>query len=179
MPPVANLVENNRLIVWNTEDGNNLYSDGFYGKPLGIPKPREDFDTPLVLDAAEGLYLAEAGRLTVRDLDDKKVSQKKLAKKFAEGIQGFETKYRVYKDLRTRGLVATPGIKYGCDFAVYEHGPGIDHAPYIVQVWHGGECIEAAEIIKAGRLATTVRKSFMLAVVGEEIVYLMFDWWKA
>jgi len=161
MPPVANLVENNRLIVWNTEDGNSLYSDGFYGKPLGIPKPREDFDTPLVLDAAEGLYLAEAGRLTVRDLDDRKVSPKKLAKKFGEGIQGFETRYRV------------------CDFAVYERGPGIDHAPYIVQVWYGGACIEAAEIIKAGRLATTVRKSFMLAVVGEEIVYLMFDWWKA
>ena len=85
----------------------------------------------------------------------------------------------MYKDLRTRGLVATPGIKYGCDFAVYEHGPGIDHAPYIVQVWYGGASIEAAEIIKAGRLATTVRKSFMLAVVGEEIVYLEFDWWKA
>jgi tRNA-intron endonuclease len=179
MPPVANLVENNRLIVWNTEDGNSLYSDGFYGKPLGIPKPREDFDTPLVLDAVEGLYLTEAGRLTVRDLDDKKISPKKLAKKFSEGIQGFETKYRVYKDLRMRGLVATPGIKYGCDFAVYERGPGIDHAPYIVQVWYGGAYIEAAEIIKAGRLATTVRKSFMLAVVDEEIVYFMFDWWKA
>ncbi|HEX9913437.1 MAG TPA: tRNA-intron lyase [Candidatus Bathyarchaeia archaeon] len=179
MPSVANLVENNRLIVWNTEDGNSLYSDGYYGKPLGIPKPREKFDTPLVLDAVEGLYLAEAGRLTVRDLDDKKISPKKLAEKFGEGIQGFETRYRVYKDLRTRGLVATPGIKYGCDFAVYERGPGIEHAPYIVQVWYGGACIEAAEIIKAGRLATTVRKSFMLAVVGEEIVYLMFDWWKA
>jgi len=179
MPPLADLAENNRLIVWDTEDGNSLYSDGYYGKPLGIPKPKERFDTPLILDAVEGLYLAEEGRLRINDHTGRRISPKKLAAMFADGSQGFETKYRVYRDLRSRGLIATPGIKYGCDFAVYQHGPGLDHAPYIVQVWSGGDLIEAAEIVKTGRLASTVRKSFILALVSEEPVYLEFDWWKA
>ena len=179
MPPIAHIVENNRLIVWDAKDGNSLYSDGYYGKPLGILKPKEEFDTPLVLDAVEGLYLVEEGRLLINDDRGRHVSPSDLAAMFADGIQGFETKYRVYRDLRSRGLVVTPGIKYGCDFAVYQHGPGVDHAPYIVQVWINGDLIDAAEIVKTGRLATTVRKSFILALVHEEPVYLEFDWWKA
>jgi len=179
MSPVAQLVENNRLIVWDTSQGNELFSEGFYGKPLGIPKPKEEFDTPLVLDAIEGLYLAETGRIKVQDLKGRLISLRSLRNKIAEGIQGFEAKYKTYKDLRTRGYVVTPGIKYGCDFAVYEHGPGIDHAPYIVQVWSGEQDMEAAEMVKAGRLATTVRKSFILALVNEQVRYLEFDWWKA
>jgi tRNA-intron endonuclease len=179
MPPIAQLVENNKLIVWDTDQGNQLFSEGFYGKPLGIPKPKEEFDTPLVLDAMEGLYLAETGRLKVQGLNGRPISTKKLRIRIAEGIQGFDDKYRVYTDLRNRGYVVTPGIKYGCDFAVYEHGPGIDHAPYIVQVWSGEQYMEAAEIVKAGRLATTVRKSFILAIVNDQVRYLEFDWWKA
>ena len=46
----------------------------------------------------------------------------------------FDIKYLVFKKLRDVGYVVSPGIKFGCDFAVYEHGPGIDHAPYLVQV---------------------------------------------
>lgn len=179
MSPVAQLVENNRLIVWDTGQGNELFSEGFYGKPLGIPKPKEKFDTLLVLDAIEGLYLAETGRLKVQDLKGRLISLRSLRNKIAEGIQGFEAKYKIYVDLRTRGYVVTPGIKYGCDFAVYEHGPGIDHAPYIVEVWSGEQDMEAAEMVKAGRLATTVRKSFILAIVNEHVRYLEFDWWKA
>jgi tRNA-intron endonuclease len=179
MPSSAQLVENNRLIVWDASQGNELFSEGFYGKPMGILKPREEFDTPLVLDAIEGLYLAETGRLRVQDLNGRFISLGNLRKRIAEGVQGFDAKYKTYTDLRNRGYVVTPGIKYGCDFAVYEHGPGIDHAPYIVQVWSGGQGMEAAEMVKAGRLATTVRKSFILAIVNDHVRYLEFDWWKA
>jgi tRNA-intron endonuclease len=178
MPIDAQLVENNRIIVWDPSQGNELFSEGFYGKPLGIPKPRGKFNTPLVLDAIEGLYLVESGRLHVQDLNGRRISTRSLRKKIAKEIQGFESKYRAYIDLRGRGYIVTPGIKYGCDFAVYEHGPGIDHAPYIVQVWSEKQKIEAAEIVKAGRLATTVRKSFILAIVDDDVKYLEFDWWK-
>ena len=30
----------NRLIVWNTDDSKKLFSEGYYGKPIGIPKPK-------------------------------------------------------------------------------------------------------------------------------------------
>jgi tRNA-intron endonuclease len=179
MTPTAHLVEKDRLVVWDVEEGNNLYSDGFYGKPLGIPKPREKFDTPLILDAIEGLYLAEEGRLRINDDRGRRIPPKKLAAMFRDKVHGFEAKYSVYRHLRSRGLVVTPGIKYGCDFAVYKHGPGVDHAPYIVQVWFSGDLIGAEEMVKAGRLATTVRKSFIIALTLDEPAYLEFDWWKA
>lgn len=103
-------------------------------------------------------------------------------RKVAERVHdGFDPKYKVYRDLREKGYIVTPGIKYGCDFAVYEKGPGIDHAPYIVQVKRPQEELSASEIVKAGRLAATVRKIFIMALVDAEeegVVYLGFEWWR-
>jgi len=76
----------------------------------------------------------------------------------------------------------TPGIKFGCDFAVYKYGPGVEHAPYMVSVKKVGSDISATEIVKAGRLATTVRKRFIIAVPDLEAKkpkYLIFKWFKA
>ncbi|MBT8172169.1 tRNA-intron lyase, partial [Candidatus Bathyarchaeota archaeon] len=48
----------NFLIVWNPEEGSKLYKKGYYGKPIGIPKPKiPEFDVPLILDLMEGVYL--------------------------------------------------------------------------------------------------------------------------
>jgi len=52
----AEIIEDKRLVVWSSEEGGELYSSGFYGKPLGISKPREpEFHVPLVLDLVEGV----------------------------------------------------------------------------------------------------------------------------
>ncbi|MFH1327288.1 MAG: tRNA-intron lyase, partial [Candidatus Bathyarchaeota archaeon] len=94
----------------------------------------------------------------------------------------FQHKYKVYKDLREKNLVVQPGIKFGCDFVVYEQGPGIDHAPFLIQVKNEDETLDAIEIVRAGRLATTVRKRFVVAIPGKRsknINYLIFKWWKA
>jgi tRNA-intron endonuclease len=61
------LIEN-FLVVWNPEEGSQLYKTGFYGKPLGISKPKiPEFKVPLILDLMEGLYLAENEKLTNHD----------------------------------------------------------------------------------------------------------------
>jgi len=174
----------NFLVVWNPKDGSELYKMGFYGKPLGIAKPKmPEFNVPLILDLMEGVYLTEKGIITVReDPDKKKVSLKKLLKRARQLYEEFDEKYVVYKDLRDSGLVVTPGIKFGCDFAVYKHGPGIEHAPYMVSVKKAKSEITATDIVKAGRLATTVRKRFIIAVPDlekERIRYLIFKWFKA
>jgi tRNA-intron endonuclease len=176
--PHAILFDDNRLIVWNIEQAQQLYNLGFYGKPLGIPRPKSDFQSPLLLDPVEALYLLEKKEITVKQVN-KKLSKKKLKEIGEKNFEGFKNKFRVYKDLRDKGYVVTPGIKYGCDFAVYENGPGLDHAPYIVQIMNISNKITAAEIVKAGRLATTVRKSFILAIINDDIRYLEFNWWKA
>jgi len=177
---VVEALPDSRLIVWSPEEGMRLYSLGFYGKPLGIAKPKEEFDAPLVLDPIEGVYLLEKGLIRVYSGEEKRdVSLVELESIARQTLHDFEHKYRVYRDLRERGFAVTPGIKYGCDFAVYEHGPGVDHAPFIVQVRVSGDHISAPQIVEAGRLATTVRKMFIIAVVEEEKVqYLGFKWWR-
>jgi tRNA-intron endonuclease len=174
----------NFLVVWNPKEGSKLFSLGFYGKPIGIPKPKNsDFDVPLILDLIEGLYLVEKGIIkVVEGSERKKVNRRTLRIRAKKLFDDFAITYKVYKDLRNQGLIVTPGIKYGCDFAAYKQGPGIDHAPYMVSVRSRKDDITVTDIVKAGRLATTVRKRFIVAVPDadrEKIEYLIFKWFKA
>jgi tRNA-intron endonuclease len=177
------LIEN-FLVVWNPTDGSELYKKGFYGKPLGIAKPKiPEFNVPLILDLMEGLYLVEEGIISVYEGPKKtKVGPRKLRQMAKRLYEEFDDKYAVYRDLRESDLIVTPGIKFGCDFAVYKHGPGVEHAPYMVSVKKAKSEMTATEIVKAGRLATTVRKRFIIAVPNLEkakIRYLIFKWFKA
>jgi tRNA-intron endonuclease len=176
------LIEN-FLVVWDSAEGSQLYKTGFYGKPLGISKPKiPEFNVPLILDLMEGVYLAENDKVTIRDLQKRRVGLRKLRQKARQLYEEFDEKYAVYRDLRNSGLIVTPGIKFGCDFAVYKYGPGVEHAPYMVSVKNAKSDITATEIVKAGRLATTVRKRFIIAVPdldAEKIKYLIFKWFKA
>ena len=176
------LIEN-FLVVWNPTEGSELYKNSYYGKPLGIPKPNVfEFDVPLVLDLMEGLYLAEKGKIAVYEGTKLKVSLRKLRSKAKLLYGEFEEKYAVYRDLRDSGLIVTPGIKFGCDFAVYKFGPGVEHAPFMVTVKPSGSEMSATEVVRIGRLATTVRKRFIVAVPDlghEQVKYLMFKWFKA
>ena len=62
------LVEN-RLIVWNIEDSRKLFVSGYYGKPIGMPKPKPDeINVPLILDLIEGLYLLENKKISIYHL---------------------------------------------------------------------------------------------------------------
>jgi tRNA-intron endonuclease len=177
------LIEN-FLVVWNPTEGSQLYKNAYYGKPLGIPKPKiPEFDTPLILDLMEGLYLAEKRKIEIYEPPAQaKVNLAKLRQKAKQLYNEFEEKYTVYRDLRDADLIVTPGIKFGCDFAVYKYGPGVEHAPYMVSVKKADADISATEIVKAGRLATTVRKRFIIAVpdvAAKQVKYLMFKWFRA
>lgn len=184
MAPIKVELIENFLVVWDSAEGSELYKTGYYGKPLGIAKPKiPEFKVPLLLDLMEGLYLAEKKKVAIFEGPEKrKVGLKKLKQKAKQLYEEFDEKYAVYRDLRDSGLIVTPGIKFGCDFAVYKYGPGVEHAPYMVSVKAAGADISATEIVKAGRLATTVRKRFIIAVpdlAAGETRYLMFKWFRA
>ena len=184
MPKTRVELIENFLVVWDSAYGSKLYKAGYYGKPLGISKPRiPEFDDPLILDLMEGLYLVEKKKIVIyENPEQSKVSLKRLKQKAKQLYDEFEEKYAVYHDLRDSGLIVTPGIKFGCDFAVYKYGPGVEHAPYMVSVKKAGTDISATEIVKAGRLATTVRKRFIIAVpdlAADKVKYLIFKWFKA
>ena len=174
-----------RLIVWDHNDGMSLYRMGFFGKPVGIPKPKpqQDFKAPLMLDLMEGLYLLDRKIINVIDVKTSKFVRRSKLLGLAKRIyKQFELGYAAYENLREKGLIVTPGIRFGSDFAIYEHGPGIDHAPFIVTVKREEETMGPFEVVLAGRLATTVRKQFTIAVPktkGKRVDYLVFRWFKA
>ena len=176
----SELIEN-RIIVWDIEDSRKLFSQGYYGKPIGMPKPKiDEIDVPLILDLIEGLYLLENKKITINKTN-RKISAKEMTEICKKEVHEFDKKYLVYKNFRDKGYIINPGIKFGCDFAVYEKGPGIDHAPFLIQVYNRSESITSTGIVLAGRLATTVRKQFILAIPKgrDKVDFLALDWWKA
>ena len=173
----------NRIVVWDIEASRRLFKDGYYGKPLGIPKPKDfEFDAPLILDLMEGYYLVTKKVVEVEDQSGTVLTPKQLHDICESSYTEFQEKFMVYRKLREDGFVVTPGIKFGSDFAVYEHGPGIDHAPYIVQVMPPDSRMTATSMVRSGRLATTGRRQFFIAIPDRDkksIEFLRYDWWRA
>jgi len=169
-----------RGIVWDPNQGMKLYEEGYFGQPVGIRKPKSSvFDKPLELSLIECVYLSQQKRLNVRHHDDETIlGVDDLLKLGSEWFEEFKDRYIVYSQLRERGYVVRPGLKFGTDFAVYLHGPGKDHAPFLVHVIPQRKGVVPLDIVRAGRLATSVRKKFIIATVKEngEIAYYSFVW---
>ncbi|MFX1369827.1 MAG: tRNA-intron lyase, partial [Promethearchaeota archaeon] len=116
---VAELV-GKRAIVWEPEHGTQLYSDGYFGQPVGIRKPKSsEFDKPLELSLLESAYLTEIGRIQVHDSRMGKIlSVKDLIQLGSLDSEEFRDRFVVYSQLRELGYVVRPGLKFGTDFAV-------------------------------------------------------------
>lgn len=169
-----------RVIVWDVEEAKRIYRLGFYGKYVGVRKARGlELDRPLELSLVEACYLLERGVLRVVDREGRELSLSDLVELGRRVYSNFDDVYEVYKDLRGRGYVVKSGLKFGSTFAVYEHGPGIDHAPFLVHILPYEERLDPLEIIRAGRLSHSVRKKFVIAAVepgSRRIRYFMFKW---
>lgn len=169
-----------RGIVWNRDQGMKLYEDGYYGQPVGIRKPKSSvFDKPLELSLVECVYLTQQKKLNVwRSDEDKALSVDDLLQIGLNWSDEFKDRFIVYSQLRERGYVVRPGLKFGTDFVVYEHGPGKDHAPFLVHVIPQRKGVVPLDIVRAGRLATSVRKKFIIATVKEsgDVAYYSFVW---
>lgn len=171
-----------RVVIWDVEDARSIWSLGFFGKPIGVSKPKSsDFNSPLLLDLLEAMYLYETGYIEIYDARGSLMDLDKFRGLCRKTYTNFEGKYMVYKDLRSKGLIVLSGLKFGVDFAVYEKGPGLEHAPYLVDVVLNDHVLSGDDLIRAGRLATTVRKRFILALPvfeDDKVKYIMFNWWR-
>ena len=171
---------NSRVIVFNPLFASYLYVKyNFYGAPLGISKPRlEYFSKPSELSLIEAYYLLKKEKITI--FDTKKDKNLNLEEFFEIGKQihhKFEEKLIIYEDLREKGYIPRPGLKFGADFVVYKKGPGLEHSPFIVHVLPHDSKITAIDMVRAGRLATSVRKKFVIAN-PLTISYYFFEWFK-
>jgi len=175
---------NSRVIVFNPLFASYLYIKGFngqrfFGSPLGINKPRlEYFSKPSELSLIEAYYLLEKDKITIYNVKDDTFLDIEEFYNLAKTIHHkFEEKYVIYKDLRDKNYVPRPGLKFGADFVVYRRGPGLEHSLFMVLVLQQDSKLTATDMVRAGRLATSVRKRFVIAN-PLTCSYYFFEWFK-
>jgi tRNA-intron endonuclease len=174
------LVESS-IIVFNHDDATFLYTGGrYFGRPIGVRKPKPDvfYDKPLELSLIEGLYLLNKEKIDIQDSNlQEGVSKEHIVDIGEKYYENFLSKYEIYEDLRDKGYIVRPGLKFGADFAVYKKGPGLDHSPYLIQVLPKHSNLTAIDIVRAGRLANSVKKKFIIANALNR-TYYGFKWFR-
>jgi len=130
------------------------------------------------LSLIEALFLVENEKMRVVD-GEKNLSFDDLLKIGNRVEENFYSKYLVYSDLRTRGLLVRTGLKFGSDFRVYERGKGIraGHSRYLVHVVPEEYTCSFPELARAIRLSQNVNKLMIYAIVDEEgdVTYYQID----
>jgi tRNA-intron endonuclease len=152
LPKIRGILLKDRVITENLE----IFRRFFYGSEIG---------GIVVLSLLESLYLFENGIL---ELD----SPEKLFEAI-KNSEGFEDRYRVYKDLKERKFVVKTGFKFGSDFRVYrkvESAEDLPHSEFLVLIARSE--IAPRDLARAVRLSNSVRKKLLIAYGGE---YILFD----
>jgi tRNA-intron endonuclease len=183
--PIPNIINcklvESSVIVFNHEHCTFLYNAGrYFGKPIGVRKPKGEqyFHRPLELSFIEAYYLLKKKKIQILNpKSDKYISLDELASHARIFYDNFMDQYEIYEDLREKGYIVRPGLKFGADFAVYKKGPGIDHSPFLIQVLPKTAKLSAKDIVLAGRLANSVKKKFIIANALTR-TYYGFKWYK-
>jgi tRNA-intron endonuclease, archaea type len=153
-----------RVVVW--EPPLSLYEETFYGQPL---EGREYDEPTLQCSLLEAAYLAERGAI---DLDPTTVRER------GREVEGerFDRRFRVYTELRERGVVPKTGYKFGADFRTYADVDSVDdlgHSELLIRVHPAGYIFEPRDLSLDVRLAHGVRKTMVFALVDEREI----EWW--
>ncbi|HDI10689.1 MAG TPA: tRNA-intron lyase [Euryarchaeota archaeon] len=129
----------------------------------------------LELSPLEGIYLMKKGKIKAFHMG-KEINVDQLLQKV-----DFK-RYHVFEDLTEKGYLVKSGHKYGADFRVYEKGddPDKEHSSYLVRVIGEVESVKAYDLLALARVAHSVRKKLILAIVGEEgeVTYYSVKWTK-
>lgn len=145
-----------KVVIEDEATASRLRQKGF-GKPS---------NGKLELSLLEAAYLLERGSIRVLQ-NDKEFSSEDLLSRMEE--EEALLKYRVYRDLRNRGYIAKTGFKFGAHFRVYDKGQGMkEHSRYLVHAVKESDTMEFPELARAVRLAHSVRKTMIFAVMDEE-----------
>jgi tRNA-intron endonuclease len=170
----------NKIVVFRPLFGSLLYGyNRYFGQPVGIRKPRNHiFDKPLELTLFEALFLLKVGRITVhRDVNTPSLTVEEFTAWADKTYPEFSDKFLIYEDLRSKKYIPRPGQKFGADFIVYRQGPGIDHSSFCIEVLSRNHRISSMDVVRAGRLATSVKKRYVLANPITK-TYFQFKWFK-
>lgn len=152
-----------------------LYNRSAFGEPHG-PKEKR-----IELSLVEALYLMERKKLEIFD-GKQKLNFEMFVRKAKRRERGFWTRYRVYRDIRTRGYIVKTALKFGADFRVYPRGkrPGQAHAKWVLFCTAESDTYNWREFAAMNRVAHSTRKRLLIGIVDEEgdVTYYEVRWKK-
>jgi len=127
------------------------------------------------LGLVEAAYLLQKKKISIVS-GKKKISFKDFLKYSEEKERNFHARYIVYSDLRERGFLVKTGLKFGCDFRVYDRGVKIkkgpksahEHTKWIVHAIPEEFSCSFPELSRAVRLAQNIRSEMIWALVDNE-----------
>ena len=152
------LVEN-RLIVWNIEDSRKLFGNGYYGKPIGIPKPKvEEINVPLILDLIEGLYLLETKKITI--YNKKKKTIKRVVETFTNDLF-WNDKTLIFEETELSKVIEILIIDYNVEIILSNEK--IKHC--LLSAKFKNDSIET--------ILNVIAESFKLNITKEENIYII------
>jgi tRNA-intron endonuclease len=157
-----------KVIVRDEKKANSLHAKG----SIGLLKKGE-----LELSLVEAFYLIQKNKIELP-----KTSEHAFIKKAVRKDKRFRLRHAVFKDLRDKGYVIKTALKYGFDYRVYDKGvkPGKAHAKWLIVCYDENERTTWKEYSKTMRVAHSVRKSAIIAVVDDEgdVTYYEANWVK-
>lgn len=161
---VDTFFEENRVMA--TENKEYIFETGYYGKIIGDRLELALVEAVLLLKRGRIRVLRDGQLMTFTELYD---HARSVDKRFPE-------RYRVYEDLRERGLLVRTGFKFGCDFRVYERGVQLkkgpksakEHTKWIVFAVAEDYTCSWQEMSRSVRLAHNIRARMLWAIVDNE-----------
>jgi len=148
------------VIVADMAEGSQVYNKGYYG----YPRPGGGLE----LDLLEALYLLECGKLVVHS-GGKELDHAALYRRVARSMEGLQSRYVVYRDLRQRGYIVK--LDQGdFNFRVYSRGasPHNSQAKNWVLAISERDIFNIAALLEKSETSQRTRKDLLLGVVDEE-----------
>jgi len=126
------------LLVIDDSEDSDVDDDSFSQRPFWKTVQKKDpfpLTEHLQLALEEAFFLSYGlGCLIVTDLEKVELNLTQMWQRFCRLSPKFVQRYVVYHNLRSKGWVPKPGLKFGVDFVLYKHGPAFCHASYSVVV---------------------------------------------
>ncbi len=126
------------------------------------------------LSSEEALYLVENKKVDVG------INFDNLRRKFNRSNKNFDERYSVFRDLRNCGYVIKSGLKFGCDFRVYDKGsrPGKTHAKWLVFATKESAKSSWKDMSGMARVANSTKKNVLVGIVDSEngVSYFEVSW---
>jgi tRNA-intron endonuclease, archaea type len=152
-----------------------FYDRSNFGEIHGVKTKRIELGLP------EALYLMERDKLVVFS-GKTKLDLEKFVRNARKAEKHFWTRYRVYRELRTRGYTLKTALKFGADFRVYRRGVkmGEDHAKWVLFCTAESDSLTWRQFSAMNRVANSTRKHLLVGVVDDDgdVTYYEIRWKK-